>query len=168
MENLGIDLKLMTAQLVNFAIFFFVFKKFIATPFMKYLKKSKEDEETRSTFAAEIEKRKEKLDEEDKKMARERKKTLEAALLESKKEADSVRKELIEDAKKEAAEIVAKGHAQVEDERKELYKDLRKQIAQVSTLVVEKALNEYLTDDAKRSITQNIVKHIPTDSKLEN
>lgn len=168
MENLGIDLKLMTAQLVNFAIFFFVFKKFIAEPFMKYLKKAKEEEETRATFAAEIEKRQEKLEEEDKKMNRERKKTLDAALAEGKKEAEAVRKELIEDAKKEAADIVAKGHAQVEDERRELYKNLRKQIAQVSTLVVEKALNEYLTEDAKRSITQNIVKHIPADSKLEN
>ncbi len=168
MENLGIDLKLMTAQLVNFAIFFFVFKKFIATPFMNYLKKAKEDEETRATFAAEIEKRQEKLDEEDKKLSRERKKAQDAALIESKKEAETVRKDLIEDAKKEAAEIVAKGHVQVEDERKELYKDLRRQIAQVSTLVVEKALNEYLTDDAKRSITQNIVKHIPADSQLEN
>jgi F-type H+-transporting ATPase subunit b len=168
MENLGIDLKLMTAQLVNFAIFFFVFKKFIAAPFMNYMKKSKEEDETRASFASEIEKRQEKLDEEDKKLSRERKKTLETALLESKKEAEDVRKELIEDAKKEAADIVAKGHAQVIDERKELYKDLRKQIAQVSSLVVEKALNEYLTDDAKRSITQNIVKHIPADSQLEN
>ena len=168
MENLGIDLKLMTAQLVNFAIFFFVFKKFIAAPFMSYLKKAKEEEETRVSFAAEIEKRQEKLAEEDKKLSRERKKTLEAALLESKKEAEVVRKDLIEDAKKEAAAIVAKGKAQVETERKELYKDLRKQIAQVSSLVVSKALNEYLTDEAKRSITQNIVKHIPTDSQLEN
>ncbi len=168
MENLGIDLKLMAAQLVNFAIFFFIFKKYIATPFMKYLRKQKEEDETRATFAAEIDKRKEKLEEEDKKLSLERKKALDEALAESKKEAAEVRKELIETAKKEAAAIVAKGSAQVVEERKELYKDLRRQIAQVSAMVVEKALKEYLTADAQKAITQNIVKHIPEDTQLSN
>lgn len=168
MENLGIDTKLLIAQLVNFGIFFFIFQKFISKPFFAYLKKQKQEEETRAEFAAEIEKRKEKLEAEDAKMEKKRKEALDKALAQAKEDAASVREEIIETAKKEAAEIVAKGHAQIAEERKELYKDLRQQIASVSMIVVEKALREYLTDDAQKKITQNIVKHIPEDTKLAN
>ncbi len=168
MENLGLDLKLFIAQLVNFAIFFFVFQKFVSKPFLAYLRKQKQEEELREEFAAEIEKRKEKLEAEDAKMEKRRKEALDKALAQAKEDAASVKQEIIETAKKEAAEIVAKGRAQVEEERKELYKDVRQQIASVSMIVVEKALREYLTDDAQKKITQNIVKHIPEDTKLAN
>jgi len=168
MENLGVDTKLIIAQLVNFAIFFFVFQKFIAKPFMAYLKKQKQDEETREEFAAEIEKRKEKLDAEDVKLQKERKKALELALVQSKKDAEVVKQEIIANAKKEAEAIVTKAHEQMEAEREQLNKEVRQQVASVSMLVVEKALREYLTTDAQKQITQNIVKHIPADTKLEN
>jgi F-type H+-transporting ATPase subunit b len=168
MENLGIDTKLIIAQLVNFGIFFFIFQKFISKPFFAYLKKQKEEEETRAEFTTEIEKRKSKLDAEDAKLEKERKKALDKALLDAKQDAEEVKQEIIETARKEAAEIVAKGHVQIAEEKKELYKDLRQQIASVSMIVVEKALREYLTDDAQKKVTQNIVKHIPEDTKLQN
>lgn len=168
MENLGIDIKLLIAQLVNFGIFFFIFQKFISKPFFAYLKKQKQEEETRAEFAEEIEKRKAKLDAEDAKLEKERRTKLEKALQQAKADAEEVKHEIIETAKKEAAVIVEKGHAQIAEEKKELYKDLRQQIASVSMIVVEKALREYLTDDAQKKITQNIVKHIPEDTQLQN
>lgn len=168
MENLGIDIKLLIAQLVNFGIFFFIFQKFISKPFFAYLNKQKKEEETRAEFAEEIEKRKAKLDAEDAKLEKERKTKLEKALQQAKADAEEVKHEIIETAKKEAAAIIEKGHVQLAEEKKELYKDLRQQIASVSMIVVEKALREYLTDDAQKKITQNIVKHIPEDTKLQN
>lgn len=168
MENLGIDTKLIVAQLVNFAIFFFVFQKFISKPFIAYLKKQKQEEELRTEFATEIEKRKEKLDAEDAKLEKKRKEALDKAIVQAKQDAEEVRKEIIAEAKKEAATIVEKGQAQIVEEKKELYKDIRRQITSVSMIVVEKALQEYLTTDAQKKITQNIVKHIPSDTQLEN
>jgi F0F1-type ATP synthase membrane subunit b/b' len=41
MENLGIDGKLLSAQLINFILFFIIYKKYIAKPFMAFLKKEK-------------------------------------------------------------------------------------------------------------------------------
>lgn len=168
MENLGIDIKLLVAQAINFGIFLFIFQKFISKPFLAYLKKQKDEEELRAEFAEEIESRKEKLDAEDAKMEKERKKKLDKAIAQAKEDAEVVKQEIIETARKEAAEIVEKGKEQIAQERKELYKDIRQQITTVSMMVVEKALREYLTDDAQKKITQNIVKHIPSDAKLEN
>jgi F-type H+-transporting ATPase subunit b len=168
MENLGIDTKLIIAQLVNFAIFFFVFQKFISKPFLSYLKKKREEEELRESFAARLETREAELAEEDKKVARERKKILDKAITEGKEEAEKVKAQIIADSKKEAERVLSQGREQLSAEREELYKEVRKQIASISMLVVGKALREYLTDDAQKKITQNIIKHIPSDVKLEH
>jgi F0F1-type ATP synthase membrane subunit b/b' len=37
MDKFGLDIKLLIAQVTNFAIFFFVFKKFMAKPFAQFV-----------------------------------------------------------------------------------------------------------------------------------
>ncbi len=44
MEKLGVDLKLLIAQAINFILFFFIVKKYIAKPFSQFLKSEKENE----------------------------------------------------------------------------------------------------------------------------
>lgn len=161
MENLGIDLKLIIAQIVSFAIFYFIFSKFISAPLLKFLKKQKEDEELRVKLAEDLEERKATLDAKDRKMNQERRKALDAALIQGKKDAEKVKVELIEDAKKQAEIIVMRAKEQMEEEKKKLYKEIRKKIAQVSIMLVDSALKDYLTVDAQKMITQNITKKIP-------
>ena len=45
MENLGIDIKLLIAQLINFGIFFFIIAKFVAKPFTKFLNEERNKDE---------------------------------------------------------------------------------------------------------------------------
>ena len=168
MENLGIDIKLIIAQAINFGIFLFIFQKFISKPLMVFLKRQKEETEAREEYATEIEHRAKKLEEEDAKLQKERKKILDKAVAQGKLDAETVKLEIINAAKKESEAIIVQSKEQLEEERKELYKDVRKQIASVSMMVVEKALTEYLTEDAQRKVTQNIVKHIPSEAQLEN
>ncbi|MBP9691157.1 ATP synthase F0 subunit B [Candidatus Woesebacteria bacterium] len=167
MENLGIDIKLVIAQMVSFAIFYVVFRKFISTPLLKYLKDQKEQEELREKLALDLAERNEKLEKKDREMDRERKKALDKALVQGKKDADAVRLELIEDAKKEAAIIITKARELMDEEREHMYKEMRKQIADVSIMMVDKALHEYLTPDAKKAVTKHIISHVP-ETKIEN
>lgn len=168
MENLGVDVKLLFAQLVNFGIFFFVFHRFISKPFLKFLKEQKETDSLRTKMAEELEARQAKLEAKDKEADKKRKQTLDIAIAQAKKDAGAVRLEIMEEAKKEAEEFIKKTRQQLEDEREQMYKDMRSQIAQVSMMVVEKALKEQLTGDVQKQITKNIMNHIPDDAKLTN
>lgn len=161
MENLGIDPKLIIAQIVSFAIFYFIFRRFISAPLLKFLKKQKEDEELRAKLAEELEDRKSVLEEKDRKMNKERRDALDNAIAQGKKDAEKVKNELIEDAKKQADGIVLRAKEQMEEEKQKLYKDVRKKVAQVSVMLVESALKDYLTVDAQKAITQNITKNLP-------
>src|SRR3990167_7297238 len=44
MEALGIDLKLLLAQTINFVLFFIIFKKFLYAPFLKFLDMERKNE----------------------------------------------------------------------------------------------------------------------------
>ena len=41
MENLGIDIKLLIAQMINFGLFFFIIKKFVTKPFLNFVEDEK-------------------------------------------------------------------------------------------------------------------------------
>jgi len=161
MENLGIDIKLIVAQMVNFGIFYFVFMKFISAPLFKFLKKKKEEIELRDKLAIDLEHRNAQLEKKDKAMDKERKATLIKAIEESKKEALLVKETMIADAKKEADSLIESAKAQIQAERETMQKGMRKQIAEVGIMIVEKALHDYLTPQARKDITKYIIEHAP-------
>lgn len=161
MENLGIDVKLIVAQMVSFGIFYLVFMKFISTPLFGFLKKQKEQEELRDKLAEELESRNAKLEEKDKAMDKERKKALSIAIAASKKEALVVKDEIVAEAKKEAEALVEGAKVQIHAQRENMQKDMRKQVAQICVMIVEKALHNYLTPQARKDITKYIIEQAP-------
>jgi len=95
MENLGIDIKLIVAQIVSFAIFYFIFRRFISIPLLKFLQKQKDNEDLRVKLAEELEERNATIAAKDREMNQERKKALELALIQGKADAEIVKKKLI-------------------------------------------------------------------------
>lgn len=161
MENLGIDLKLIIAQIVSFGIFFFIFKKFVSKPLLTFLKKQKEDEELRAKLASELEKRNEVLEEKDRKMNKERKVALEKAILEGKKEADAIKKDLVEKAKSDAEKMITEARQQIEEEKNAMHKELKNTVGKLSLMLVEQSLSEYLSPDIQKGVTSQITKNLP-------
>ncbi len=161
MENLGIDVKLIVAQMVSFGVFYLVFKKFISGPLFGFLKKQKEQEELRDKLAGDLEKRSAQLEEKDKAMDKERKAALTKAIAASKKEALVVKAEIVAEAKKEAEALVEAAKTQIQAERETMQKDMRKQIVEICVMIVEKALHDYLTPQARKDITKHIIEQAP-------
>lgn len=161
MENLGIDIKLLTAQLVNFALFFVVFKYFIATPFLNYLKKEKKQDEEKEVMLKKLQEGEAVLDEKSKEQMKKIKEEREVIIAKAKDDAEKVKADLMTQAHKEAEMTVAKAKEQIEAERQAMQKELKDQVLTVSNLMVQKGLEDYLTEDAKKQVTQNIIKHLP-------
>jgi len=85
------------------------------------------------------------------------KKELATALAKAKEEGKAAREEAVEKAKSEAVEIVKKAHEQIEQDRAEMMKELKDKSTELSLLLLNKGLNEYLTEDAKKHVTKYIV-----------
>jgi len=87
MENLGIDLKLMIAQSINFLLFFFIVKKFIAKPFTNFLEEEKNKEKEKQKLLEEAQKIEENLKIKEQKIKEEANREMKKIIEETKKNA---------------------------------------------------------------------------------
>ena len=157
MENLGIDPKLLLAQIVNFIIFFIVIKKFIAKPFARFVDKQKHEEAEKERIINDLKKSEEDLEKKEIQVKETIRKRESDAIQEAKKQGGIVKNQIIQDAKDDAQDIRKKAKEQIEHERKTLEANLKKKTVDLSVLLLEKVLKKSLDINQKRKITKDIL-----------
>jgi len=160
MENLGIDIKLLIAQVVNFLLFFFILKKFAVGPFLKFVKSEKEKEKEKAKIDEEITKAKTSWHREELEMKAALKKESDRLLKIAKEEAGKIKLEIINDAKREIESMNVKAKLEIEEAKKQLEKDMESKIMDVAVAIVERSLKNYLTESARQELTQQILKNL--------
>ena len=168
MDALGIDAKLLLAQIINFAIFFVIFKKFIAGPFLEYLKKEKNKETERQEILQELEKKEKELQERQEAVLQTAAEQAGATIADAKKTAVAVREEIIEKAALEAKDIHAKAKKQLELEREKLYAELKKQLIVAGAQIAKKALADFIDQKQQQKIFKRLVGQINKADIYEN
>lgn len=160
MENLGVDLKLLIAQLINFGLFFFIFSKFIAKPFLAYIADEKRKDAERSRLNELAVKQDADLVKKEEEMKVRLRKEYDKALSEAKHEAESVKANLMKDAKKDAEEYVTKAQKQMQSDKLAMEREIKERIASLSVLLIEHGLKDYLTVDMQKGVTKQLLNHL--------
>lgn len=114
MDKLGIDIKLILVQVVNFGLLLFILKKVLYKPVLDIIAKRRQEIEDIGHQKESLEKAKKEIAEEKKKIlsdVREEKKDL---LLNARREMEIERKEIIERANLEARDILRGTKKQIE------------------------------------------------------
>lgn len=149
---LGINVKILIAQFVNFAILIFVLWKFVYTPILKFLderRKKIEDGVKNSELAvtklAEIA-------EKEKEVIIEAKKEALNILNEAKDNAEKRGNELIKKAQEEAANVIVKEREKFNQEKIEAFKEMKNSLSELVVLAVEKVINEKMTSEKDAEI----------------
>jgi F-type H+-transporting ATPase subunit b len=168
MEKLGIEPKLLLAQIVNFILFFILVKKFIVKPFIQFLDQEKKKEKEKEDALTKIKKSEEQLTEQERKLKDKAKRELDAILIEAKKDGQQIRADILKQAEIDAEEIKTRMKKQLDEERERLYKDIREKIADVSLYLVNEGLKEALDVETKRKITERILRNLSTTKIIEN
>jgi F-type H+-transporting ATPase subunit b len=159
MENLGIEGKLLLAQMINFVLFFILVKQFIVKPFTAFLNQERKNEEEKNRMLEKLRKSEEAEMEAEKKMKEKMKKEFDALFVQAKKEAQDMRADLIKQAEADALEIKAKNSKLLEEEKNLLYREIKDKIIKTSLMIVENALKESLDESARKKITGAIIKN---------
>lgn len=164
MENLGVDIKLLVAQLINFGLFFFLYKRFIAKPFLSIMNDEKKKDEDKKALFETIETQKKKMLDEEKQSRDQIRKKMNEAVLAAQKAADTTRESVITKAKQEAEEIIKKATKQLEEERKQMELSYKETVAKVSVLTVENVLKDYLTEDMQKEVNKRVLTNLQANS----
>lgn len=161
MENLGIDGKLLLAQLLNFALFFVLFAKFISKPFLKFLQQEKQTEKDKEALMGKLKKGEEELVLKEKQLRTADKKAAVEMVEKAKEDGLRVREQILSEAKKDAEILKEKAMKEVEEERTKLHQDVKNKVADLSVLLVEETLQQNLDENSKKRITQSLLKNLP-------
>jgi len=166
MENLGIDGKLLLAQIINFVLFFILVKKFVVKPFSAFLNQERKNEEEKSRFLDKLKKSDEAAVEAEKKMKEKMKKEFDALFIQAKKEAQSLRTDLIKQAEADAQDIRDKSKKLLEEEKNALYREVKDKIIKTSLMIVENTLKDALDETSRKKVTGSIIKNYQGNIKL--
>ena len=159
MENLGIEGKLLLAQMINFVLFFILVKQFIVKPFTAFLNQERKNEEEKNRMLEKLRKSEEAGMEAEKKMKEKMKKEFDTLFIQAKKEAQDMRADLMKQAEADALEIKAKNSKLMEEEKNLLYREVKDKIIKTSLMIVESTLKESLDESARKKITGTIIKN---------
>jgi len=160
MENLGIDFKLLIAQIINFGLFFFIYKKFIAGPFISVMKSEKMKDANRKKMNEEVEKQRDVLAQQEKASKAEIYKKTEESLKAVRHAAELERISLIARAQEESKEIVKRASKQIEEERQAMEKQYKETLVKVSVMTVEHVLKDFLTEDMQKQVNVKVLSNL--------
>jgi F-type H+-transporting ATPase subunit b len=161
--KLGIDWKLLIAQLVNFGILLYILNRFVFKPLLASLNARREQivSSVKQNEEAEAKlKEAEALKEEVMAQAR---KEADSIIKGAEKNASKLKAEGLAETKKEAEKIIAQGKLQLENDRALLRTELKKEVGQLISLAVEKTVGDLVDTHAQKKLTDEAIEIIKSD-----
>jgi len=155
LTKLGIDWKLLVAQIVNFFILLVILYKFVYKPVLDMLEKRSKTIEKGIADARAGEERLAQIEKmRDSKMA-ETHKEIGRLLDSAKNDAEMMKKEIIETANKQSEEMLVRTRTQMKEEKEKMLVDVKREVAGFIVLAVSKVLQrEFNSADQKRLAEQ--------------
>lgn len=153
-----VDVRLLVAQLINFAIVFFVLYFFAFKPLVKVMadRSAKIDKSLKDADA--IEKRLALTERERAEIITAAKRQANLIIEEADKRGEVRKGELIVKAKEEIGQVINNEKAKLNREKAETLKEIKKEVAELVILTVEKLLNEKMTGDKDRELIKKLAK----------
>ena len=156
-RKLGIDWKLLVAQIVNFVILLFLLKKFLYKPLINLMNKRREK------IIEGLEKAK-KGEEEFVKIAELREKELakiqkeaEGLIQKAKEIGDKKQQEILKEAENKTKKIIEEAKGRIEIEKEKMLKEVRKDIANLVINATEKILKEKIDEKKDKELINQAI-----------
>ena len=152
MEALGIDPKLLVAQLVNFALFAYVFKRFMYKPFKTYLAKQQGEEQERTRILADLVKKEEKIEMKQKEVLVEARSQALSIVKEAEAMAHAKKEDMLKAAQEEVTKLKQKAEKDIEDDRAQMHDDIREKVVKTSEILASSALRDFVDEKQHKGI----------------
>ncbi len=150
-SKLGIDWKLLVAQIVNFFILLFVLYKFAYKPVLEMLEKRSKTIEKGIHDAKASEERLKEIEQTRRKILDEAAREVGKLLEKAKADAEAMKKDLMADANEQAEDLLRRTKALVAEEKEKMTEDVKKEVAKFIILATGKILQREFSDsDQKR------------------
>lgn len=153
-----IDLKILIAQMVNFAIVLLVLYKFAYKPILKTMNDRTSKIEKGLKDAEEVGKKLQETEEKEKEVLANAKREAQAIIETAEKTAVKNKEELLAEAKKKSEEIVANTQKQLEEEKKKMISEVKAEVASLVVAATGKIIDEKLDSQKDKEMIEKAIK----------
>lgn len=153
LTQLGIDWRLLLAQVVNFLILLYVLKRFAYKPVLDVLDARKERVENAKQVAQEAEHKMEIAEQERENILDEARKQSTEIIAQAEKDAQSRGEHILEEAEKERARITKEGEKVVQEERAKLRHELKSEVGGLVTDAIRKTVADLADERTTKRLT---------------
>lgn len=157
-DALGLNWKILVAQLINFALLLWILYKFGYKPILKFVDERTKKIEKGVKDAAAAEKTLEGATLEHKKIVSEAHKEAQDILTKASSQATEHAHKIMQEGKVEAEAIMAKAQRELETQKGQIIRDAREEVAELVVSATEKLLEEKMDDKADRDFIEKIIK----------
>ncbi|MFA5013463.1 MAG: F0F1 ATP synthase subunit B [Candidatus Paceibacterota bacterium] len=160
METLAIDWKILIAQIINFAILFFLLKQFVFGPFLALMKKRREKIEEGIQKSDEAEEKLKKIMEVKERADRENEEKRKETLLRAGEESKEKIRLATEKADKEREAILIRAEKDARELKEREQEETQREMIENAFLLTEKLLKENVDENKNKQITEDFLKKI--------
>jgi F-type H+-transporting ATPase subunit b len=159
-EALGINVKILIAQLINFSVLVFVLWRFAYKPVLKVLNDRREKIIQGVKSAEESENKLAEAEEKEKAIITEAKKEALKIVEESKKRGEEKYQEIISKTKEDIGQIINQEKDKIRQEKEEVLVEIRQEIASLLSIGISKFLDKKLDKEKDEAIISEVSKEL--------
>ncbi|MFA6272961.1 MAG: F0F1 ATP synthase subunit B [Candidatus Paceibacterota bacterium] len=160
LSELGINWKILIAQLINFGILVFVLRWLLYRPLLELLEKRRKKIEADAERAVGLEQKIQATTAKEEKILAEARKRGQELLKETEKTGKELKESLVMEAKKEAEKTIAAGRQTIEEDRVKLRRELKQEIGTTVALAIEKSLGDVLDKKVQEKLEKEAISKI--------
>ncbi|MDI3496376.1 MAG: F-type H+-transporting ATPase subunit b [Patescibacteria group bacterium] len=159
-QALGLDVRIMIAQFINFSILVWVLWRFAYRPVLNMLEERQKKIEKGVADAQAAETRLQTTTEESKEIISQARKEAGIIIEEAKKKAEGRYQEIVDKAQVDIKKQIDKEKGAIAQEKDRLIADVKKEISSLLIISLEKFLQEKMDSEADKKIIEKIVKDL--------
>jgi F-type H+-transporting ATPase subunit b len=160
LSKLGIDWKLLIAQIINFLVLMAVLYKFLYKPVLKVLDDRKEKIDKSLKQAEKIEKNLFKSEADRSKAMQEARNEAGKIISEAKKMSEKLKEELLNKTRLESTAIVEQGRRELASEKDAMFKEIKGEVADMVKTAMEKIMRGEMTEKLDKKIIEKSLEEI--------
>ena len=160
LHEFGFDIRLFVAQIVNFLVIAYIFKRFLYKPLLSTLKKRQELIEKGLTDADKASKALEKAEEEKDKILESTAKEAESILNEAKKQSEVVRETILNEAKEEVEKLTKQTIEQIAIERDNFAREARNTALEISRTILTDTMEKLFDKKEQEKLVKRGIEKI--------
>ena len=153
-HNLGIDWKMLIAQIINFTLLLFLLKKFAYTPILTVLNTRREKIEDAIARSKQVDEKMAEIETIKQQVLDEARKESEQIIKKAEEAAGRVQEDVLSQIHEKSERLMAEAHKKIEAEREIIFAQVKQEVAGVVVLAVEKVIGDVVDEEMQRQLTQ--------------